>query len=59
MVANSVVDPNALNLDVRIQNFCPFWIRIQGFFINLEKKIIKNDFREEQFKKIGNIFLKL
>ena len=51
MVANSVVDPNALNLDVRIQNFCPFWIRIQGFVINLEKKIIKNDFREEQFSK--------
>ena len=34
-------------IGIRIQNFRPIWIRIQGYDTNLEK--VKNNFREKQF----------
>ena len=33
---SSVVDPSTL-IGIRIQNFGPFWIRIQNYVINLEE----------------------
>ena len=56
----SVGDANTLRIWIRVQNFGPIWILIQGYDVNFErKKKIKNNSKEKQFSsKMYGIFFK-